>query len=61
VVPGEFGEFLPQPPGSDALEAVDQPGQRDRRGKGDEQADVLSSPVNSASSHPIRRRGRPLE
>ena len=33
VVPGEFGDFLPQPPRRDALEAVDQPGQRDLQGK----------------------------
>src|SRR5512132_1798807 len=45
VVPGKVGELLPQPPGRDALEAVDEPGQCDGWGKVDQQVDVLGLAV----------------
>jgi hypothetical protein len=44
-VPGQVGELLPQPPGRDALQAIDEPGQCDGRGKVDEQVDVLGLAV----------------
>src|SRR4029453_16761188 len=44
-MPGQFRELLPQPSGRDALEGVHQPGQLHRRGRGDEQVDVLRLPV----------------
>src|SRR5512132_1082584 len=45
VVPGKVGELLPQPPGRDALQAVDEPGQCDGWGKVDQQVDVLGLAV----------------
>src|SRR5512132_1521349 len=45
VVPGQVGELLPQPPGRDALEAVEEPGQCHGWGKVDEQVDVLGLAV----------------
>ena len=51
-MPGQVGELLAQPPGRDALEAVDEPGRCDGRGNVDEQLDVLGLPLNSTSSQP---------
>jgi hypothetical protein len=58
-VSGQFGELLTQPPGGDALEAVDQPRQRHGRGKRTSRWTCPVSPLHSTSSQPKSRQTAP--